>query len=149
MEIQPKVVLGTTAGVVFGAWVATKAAARTYALLNPTHGIVFGAAVLISAYVIHKIIKACYKDAYEQVPSGIKALNSMSVATLVMGAMAEDYFAVQFPIGAALKILVSSLTCGGLGYVIGKSYSGNAAVVSSTNSAPSALQLQPGEKDDK
>jgi hypothetical protein len=120
MEIQPKVALGTAAGIVAGAWIVTAKSAHVYALLNPLHGIVFEIATVIAAYFIHKAVELWYGARYENVPDGIKVLTSMSISTLFVGTAAASCVGVPIPIDIVVNLFLGSLTFGGIGYALGK-----------------------------
>lgn len=120
MEIQPKVVVGILTGMALGGWLAGKACARTYTLLNPEHAALFGLASTITAYVIHKGIQWLYRDEYQMIPGPLKVVMNLSAATLLTGALASDCFGVNFMISAALKIITGSVIMGSFGWFIGK-----------------------------
>lgn len=122
MEIQPKVAVGIFAGLISGGLIAGKICAR-YTLLHPAHAALFSLAAVITAYVLHRGIQWYYGASYKNLPLPLKLITNMSIATLVTGAIAGDYFGVDIAISAALKIMAGSLITATLGWFIGKNLS--------------------------
>ena len=140
MQVNVKESVGFLIGAVIGGLAAGKHCARVYHHLNPAHTAIFALSAVATALVLNQLAGLWYQDQYKEIPQKFQTVISLSIATLITGAIANS-LGVPLMVSAALKVMSCSLAAGMVGAWIGRS--GSAAQATESSPPPHSSQPTP------